>query len=131
MPIISLWQTEADLKLLIGKIGTFNDAERVRELIGRTATPMNLETRNTIEHSIDGDLGRMYTQLTGGNITSGFRTGLVWAWCLSAVPKRTPYDADSGRSSVRRAISLASSGKRINGADTRSFGGVAARGVTQ
>jgi hypothetical protein len=55
---------EPDLKTPIGRIRTFSDADKVRELIDRTPTPMNLETRNMIEHAINKGRGGMYLQLT-------------------------------------------------------------------
>jgi hypothetical protein len=64
--MIRLWQTEADLKMPIGKIRKFHDAKRVREPIGRTSTSINVETLNIIEHSIGGGRGGMYPQRTGG-----------------------------------------------------------------
>jgi hypothetical protein len=56
---------EPDLKPPIGRIRTFCDPEKIRELIGRTPTPLNLGARNMLEHAILDDRGGMYLQLTG------------------------------------------------------------------
>jgi hypothetical protein len=56
---------EPDLKTSLGRIRAFSDANKIRELIERTPTPINLESRNMIEHAIDKGRGGMYLQLTG------------------------------------------------------------------
>jgi hypothetical protein len=54
---------EPDLKTPVGRIRTFSDANKIRELIDRTPTPMNLESRNMIEHAINKGRGGLYLQL--------------------------------------------------------------------
>jgi hypothetical protein len=56
---------ESDLKTPVGRIRTLGSVEKVRELIDRTPTPMNLETRNMVEHAISKGRGGIYLQLTG------------------------------------------------------------------
>lgn len=55
---------EADLKTSIGRIRRFSDPDKVRELIDRTPTPMNLEARNMLDHAIAVGRGGMFLELT-------------------------------------------------------------------
>jgi hypothetical protein len=55
---------QPDLKTPVGRILTFADPDKIRELIARTPTPMNLETRNMLEHSITQGRGGLYLDLT-------------------------------------------------------------------
>ncbi len=55
---------ESDLKSPVGGIRTFADPQKIRELVGRTPTPMNLEARNMLEHGISQGRGGIYLQLT-------------------------------------------------------------------
>jgi len=56
---------EPDLKTPVGQIRTFGDVDKVRQLIDRTPTSMNLEARNMLEHAISIGRGGMYLELTG------------------------------------------------------------------
>jgi hypothetical protein len=55
---------EPDGKTLIGRIITFADADKIRELIARTPTQLNLEARNMLEHSISQGRGGLFLELT-------------------------------------------------------------------
>ncbi len=55
---------ESDLKTPAGRIRTLGSVDKVRELINRTPTPMNLEARNMLEHAINQGRDGMYLQLT-------------------------------------------------------------------
>jgi hypothetical protein len=44
---------ELDLKTPIGPIRVFGDPAKIKEIIDRTSTPLNLETRNMIDHAIN------------------------------------------------------------------------------
>jgi hypothetical protein len=55
---------ESDLKTSVGRIRTLGSVDKVRELINRTPTPMNLEVVNMLDHAINKGRGGIYLQLT-------------------------------------------------------------------
>ena len=55
---------QPDLKTLIGRMITFADADKIRVVVARTPTPLNLEARNMLEHSIQQGRGGLFLELT-------------------------------------------------------------------
>jgi hypothetical protein len=55
---------ELDAKTSIGRIRTFATADKVRELIARTPTLLDLAGKQALEHAIRGGRGGIYLELT-------------------------------------------------------------------
>lgn len=55
---------ELDAKTSIGRIRTFGSADKLRELIARTPTRLDLAAKQALEHAIQGGRGGVYLDLT-------------------------------------------------------------------
>ena len=55
---------ESDLKTPVGRIRELGSVDKVRELIARTPTRLDLAAKQAIEHAIARGRGGMYLQLT-------------------------------------------------------------------
>lgn len=55
---------EPDLKTPVCRSHCFDTEDKLRELIARTPTKMNLEARNMLDHAIANGRGGLYLDLT-------------------------------------------------------------------
>jgi hypothetical protein len=55
---------EQDLKTSIGRGRTFGSTDKVRELVDRTRTPLDLAGHQALEHALNQGRGGLYLNLT-------------------------------------------------------------------
>jgi hypothetical protein len=55
---------EADAKTPVGHIRTFGTADKIREVIAKTPTKMDLAAHAAVEHGIQGGRGGVWLDLT-------------------------------------------------------------------
>ena len=55
---------EADAKTAVGRIRTFAEPDKIREMIARTPTKMNVEAKQALEYGISRGRGGLYLDLT-------------------------------------------------------------------